>query len=108
MGSKLHVTHGFLIYYLMGHPSTASGSKAKKRRTEDVHGLKPRCEEVIKDRRAATTADINDDFEESGVQFGGLIPEGQTDDVEAQAISAKNGKSVGKPTKANQYVACFI
>ncbi len=91
----------------MGHPSTASGSKAKKRRTEDIHGLKPKFEEAIKNRRAATTTDVNDDSE-SGVQFGGLIPEGQTDDVEAQAISAGKGNPVGKPTKAKQYVACFI
>ena len=52
-------------------------------------------------------ADVNDDSE-SGFQFGGPIPEGQTDDVEAQAMSAKNGNPVGKPTKANHYVACFI
>ncbi|KAK2462444.1 hypothetical protein APHAL10511_005541 [Amanita phalloides] len=82
-------------------------SKAKKRRTEDIHGLKPKSDEAIKNRRAATTTNFNDNSE-SGIQFGGLIPEGQTDNIEAQAINAQNGKSAGKPTKANQYLSVKI
>ena len=103
MGSKLHTTHIFLTY-LMHHRSMASSSKAKKQRMGDIHGLKPKSEETIRNHRAASmTADVNDNSE-SGIQFGSLIPEGQTDDVEAQVINAKNGNHVGKPMKVKQYV----
>ena len=107
MGSKLHVTLVYLSHLCNWSPSIASSSKAKKRRTDVIHGLKPNCDKAFKNCRATTITSVNDDSE-SVVQFGGFIPEGQMDNLEAQAISTKNGNHVGKPMKENQYVVYFI
>ncbi|KAK2459627.1 hypothetical protein APHAL10511_008355 [Amanita phalloides] len=97
------MNHSHLSHIIGWAPATQKREEEDRRHT----CLKPKSDEAIKNRRATTTTNFNDDSE-SGIQFGGLIPEGQTDNIEAQAINAQNGKSAGKPTKANQYLSVKI
>ncbi|KIL59277.1 hypothetical protein M378DRAFT_180872 [Amanita muscaria Koide BX008] len=84
--------------------SDASVIKSKKKKPELHAGIEAEWEAIVKKRSAEVAADSADDA--PMVQFGGIIPEGETDDIEAKAINSKK-KLLALPTKNEQgkYVA---
>jgi hypothetical protein len=89
-------------------------SKPKKMQLDnnpdlDMHGLEAEFEEFVKQRaakaRAKKTANINDD--ESVVKFGGFIPEGQTDEIEAAALKVKLNPLVLPTKKSTVEYDCY-
>ncbi|KAM6490252.1 hypothetical protein JOM56_014229 [Amanita muscaria] len=70
----------------------SSSRASKSKRAENIHGIDPEWELMVKQRadqrkigKLLTNVSITDNSD-SMAQFGGPIPEGQTDDVEANAI----------------------
>jgi hypothetical protein len=70
----------------------SSSRASKSKRADNIHGIDPEWERMVKQRadqrkigKLLTNVSIADNSD-SMAQFGGPIPEGQTDDVEANAI----------------------
>ena len=76
--------------------------KQKKLKMATVGSLDPDWKATINKRAAKASSADNDD---SMVQFGGPIPEGETDEIEAKAMKANKSSalllSAGKPYVAS-------
>ncbi|KIL55990.1 hypothetical protein M378DRAFT_182088 [Amanita muscaria Koide BX008] len=81
-----------------------AGGSRKKKKTDEIHGLDPEWQEFAKKYgKAKTNRATGAADDDHMVQFGGMISDGETDEIEAKAMKAMT-KSLVKP-KTNQYVA---